>query len=61
MDCINCENDSCAMKTEKYKGVYPCMVCEHIKTPEINEYCVMCIKQQVCCFKEVATDGTQDK
>lgn len=51
MDCEGCEK-KCVMKG-KYKGVYPCMVCEHAGMPKLNEYCVMCIKQQVCCFKEV--------
>ena len=55
MECNSCEKE-CVMQS-KYKGVYPCMVCEHIKTPEINEYCVMCIKQEACCFKEAVRDG----
>lgn len=51
MECNSCEKE-CVMKG-KYKGVYPCMVFEHVGTPELNEHCIRCIQtQQACCFKE---------
>ena len=53
MDCYKCENDDCAMKTEKYAGTQPCYHCARANEERIGDECLICIAGHVCCFVEV--------
>jgi len=56
LDCFKCENDACAMKTEKYAGTQPCYHCARASEERIDDACLICIAGHICCFVEVGAD-----
>ncbi len=56
MDCFECDDDKCAMKTGKHAGVQPCFYCQRASEEEISDACLICIAGHMCCFIEREED-----
>lgn len=59
MDCYECENDDCAMKSREYAGTQPCFHCARANEEQIGDECLICIAGHICCFieREGCTNG----
>ena len=51
MDCFECDNLECEMKSDMYNGVQPCFYCVRAEEAVVAEECLICIAGKACCFE----------